>query len=400
MNLSKTILSDPINKWVLSKAETEIFLVGGYIRDLLRGHISKDKDYVLETNVKEIATATAKKFNGTFIILKKNYTYRVALKDKQFIDFTYLREPIEENLRQRDFTIDAIAWSPKTGIVDPFKGSKDLKNKLIKVVMPKNLANDPLRVLRAYRLAAQLGFSIEENTRRYLRDYADGLVTVAPERITEELFKILNNRNAGYYLKACYKDKVLEKIFRLDPGKLRKNLKLFTRFNTLQPYTSKKTNQLLNTEISQGLTRAGLIRLALLLMSGYHLIHKNKPLRLSRVIKKALRNIHNGCIMAKGKITDKKLYEIFKEANDHVFEMAIVLSIIREKDKRKILERAKQFIKVKNKILLTGDEVQKILNITPGVLIGRVLSALQEQQFYGILKTKAEARAWVLSNFT
>jgi len=398
MDIPETILSDPVNRWILSKVRGEVFLVGGYVRDLLRGEVSKDKDFVLKGDVKKFASEVAKKFNGTFVTLKEGIAYRVALKNKEFIDFAYLRESIEEDLKQRDFTIDAIAWSPKTGIIDPSGGSKDLKNRLIRVVIPTNLAEDPLRVLRAYRLAAQLGFTIEEATRRHLRDYAEGLLSVAAERITEELFKILNTSNARISLQSCYKDRVLEKIVRLRPGRLRENLKLFVKFESLYQRSKKKWD--LDAEISQGLTRAGLIRLALLLMHGEHIIHKDRPLKLSRAIKKALRGTHNGYRMIKWKVTDGKLFKIFRTVNNNVLETAIVLSIMKEKNKKRILKGAERFINTKEKMLLTGDEIQRILKIAPGVLVGKILSALQEKQFHGVLKTKAEAKAWLLSNFT
>ncbi len=99
MDISKTILSDPINKWVFFNAKKEAFLVGGYVRDLLRGHISKDKDFVLgfaygEKNaVENIAIETAKKFNGTFIILNPKKTYRVVLKHK--VGTTRFREVLD-----------------------------------------------------------------------------------------------------------------------------------------------------------------------------------------------------------------------------------------------------------------------------------------------------------------
>ncbi len=417
-NLSITILSDPVNKWFFSNAKTEAYLVGGYIRDLLgtsrsrlREHISKDKDYIVKTNIEEIAMRAAKKFNGTFIVLKKNQLYRVVLKNKQFIDFTCLKGPVHENLKQRDFTINAIAWSPETNIVDPCGGLNDLNKKLIKVVAAENLADDPLRVLRAYRLAADLDFTIEQNTRKYLKHYSKDLVKTASERITEELFKILNNKDAGYYLKHCYKDRVLEKILKLKPLRLSRNLKILTKFEKL--HVSKQTIKTLESEISQGLTRTGLIRLVLLLQVGdstlrdrQHIIDKKKPLRFSRIIQKALRDIHSGLTISKGVLTDKKLYKIFKVAENNALEMATILCITKEKNKfrtenlrKRFLKRAYDFMKVKNKIL-TGNEIQKILNIVPGVFIGDILSKLEEKQFHRTIKTKAEAKAWLLSNFT
>lgn len=411
MDISKTILSDPINKWVFLNAKTEVFLVGGYVRDLLRGHISKDKDFVLgfacgEKNaVENIAIETAKKFNGTFIILNPKKTYRVVLKHKEVLDFSSLRASIDNDLKERDFTINAIAWSPETGIVDPFGGRKDLNNHIVKTVRIKNLTEDHLRVIRAYRIAAELGFKIENHIRKYLKRYSNDLAKVAPERITEESFKILSNDNPVKYLVECYKDKVLEKILMpRNVNSLSKNIKFLRNFDSffktqslLKSPEGKRITAYLKEEISQGLNRLGLIRLALLLRDDSIL---NSRLRVSNNINKAIRDIHNGYKEAVKKNSNEELYKIFNAAGNRVFETAIILSFIKGKNIKGFFKKADEFLKIKNKILLNGNNVQKILNIKPGTNIGKILSTLKEQQFKDLIKTKAEARRWLVFNFT
>lgn len=85
MKISAAILSDPVNKWIFSTAGPQVFLVGGYIRDMLRGIISKDKDFILPGSAENIARETACKFSGTFVTLKPEMTYRVVLKTKKFL---------------------------------------------------------------------------------------------------------------------------------------------------------------------------------------------------------------------------------------------------------------------------------------------------------------------------
>lgn len=412
MDISKTILSDPINKWVFFNAKTEVFLVGGYVRDLLRGHISKDKDFVLgvacgEKNaVESIAIGAAKKFNGTSITLKPQQTFRVVLKKtKEVLDFSCLNLSINNDLKERDFTINAIAWSPETGIIDPFGGRKDLNNHIVKTVRIKNLTEDYLRVIRAYRIAAELGFKIENHIRKYLKRYSKGLATVAPERITEESFKILSNDNPVKYLVECYKDKVLEKILMpRNVNSLSKNIKFLRNFDSffktqsfLKSPEGKRITAYLKEEISQGLNRLGLIRLALLLKDGSIL---NSRLRVSNNINKAIRDIHNGYKEAVKKNSNEELYKIFNAAGNRVFETAIILSFIKGKNIKGVFKKADEFLKIKNKILLNGNDVQKILNIKPGTNIGKILSTLKEQHFKGLIKTKAEARRWLVLNFT
>ncbi|MBI5664063.1 MAG: CCA tRNA nucleotidyltransferase, partial [Nitrospirae bacterium] len=221
MDLANKILSDPINQWLFNHARKDIYLVGGYIRDLLHGgDISKDKDYILKHNARKIALITSNKFKGTFIELKKDRMFRVALNDGQFLDFSQMQNNVLKDLSKRDFRINAIAWSPVKGLIDPFDGRTDLKNKIIRMISPENLSEDPLRLLRAYRLAAQLGFTIERDTRNYLRKYSSKIKKTASERITQELFKLLMTENASYYIALCEKDKVLHKILNVTNAKI------------------------------------------------------------------------------------------------------------------------------------------------------------------------------------
>lgn len=406
LNIAKTVFSDPINKWIFSTASTDIFLVGGYVRDILRGVISSDKDYALKGNVEDIAAKTAKRFNGTLIPLKPPTTYRVVLRNKDVLDFSYLQGSIDEDLKKRDFTINAMAWSPKTGIIDPFEGQSDLNNKIIKAVRMKNLLNDPLRILRAYRLASELSFKIEQETKESLKRYARVLPVVASERITEEFFKILKNKNATKYLNECYKDEVLERIFK--SSQLASNIKLLSKLDLFLKKLSPKISKSLHfeDEISQGLSRMGLIRLVLLLMNKKDIALKERRLRVSRNIQKALENIHTGYAIALNekladeKFPQEKLFKIFKTAEDNIFEVCIVLSLMLELKATELFKRAHEYIKTRNKILLNGDEIQSLLNLPPGNKIGRILSALQEAQFKGYIKTSAEAKKWVLANFT
>lgn len=407
MDITKKILSDPINKWVFKTAQelnTDIYIVGGYMRDLLRGLKSNDKDFALKSKVEDIARKITKKFNGTFIVLKHKQTYRVVLKTKEALDFSYLNGSINNDLKGRDFTINAIAWSPKTGIIDPFSGRNDLNKRIIKAVMVKNLLNDPLRIIRAYRIGAELRFKIETNTRKYLKIYSPKITKAASERITEEFFKILINKNPVNYLNECYTDKVLIKILQKKHNKkinaLNQNMNLLNKLDLFLKnnlFKDKKISYYLDEEISQKLNRLGLLRLSILFRN-YSIANSN--LKVSNNINKALKDIHNGIEALKSNISDTELYKIFNASGERIFEMSFLLAFIRRKNIKEIFKRADEYLKIKNKILLNGGDVQRILNIEPGIKVGNILSALQEEKFKGTVKTRAEARKWLLSNFT
>jgi tRNA nucleotidyltransferase/poly(A) polymerase len=212
MDFVKKILSDPMNRWVFKEAKRDVYLVGGCIRDLLIGRESKDRDFALKNDAGKIARKAARIFKGICIEFKNKNTFRVVLKSGHVIDFSRFKNSILKDLGERDFTINAMAWSPHAGIIDPFNGERDLRQGVIRLVNPVNLGKDPLRILRAYRIATQLRFSIGEGTRIYLSKYSAGLKSVARERITEEFFKLIIASNALYYLRLASNDKVLYKV--------------------------------------------------------------------------------------------------------------------------------------------------------------------------------------------
>lgn len=411
MNLAEQILSDPVNKWVFSYAKKDIFLVGGYIRDLLRGgYINKDRDFILKADIREIALRASKKFNGTFVELKKNKTCRVALKNGEFLDFSHIRNGISEDLSKRDFTINAIAWSPEEGVIDLFKGESDLKRKKIKEINHENLAEDPLRVLRAYRIAAQLGLNFEKGTRIYLRKYSGGLKNVASERITEEFFKLLCTENAAYYLSICAKDEILNRILGVSARKLKLNLILLSNFDrfllNLNKNKFKKLFKLrllpiLKQNIGQGLNREGLIRLSILLNNLYRTTeYSHGNLKYSTTIKKRLLNILNSMRITGGRITVNRLYNIFSATKGCEFELALLLSVTGNRNVNKYYKRADDFVKFRKNRLLNGYEIQSVLNTGSSEIIGKIQDDIHKRRFLGIIRRKKEAVQWIISNLT
>jgi len=404
MNFQRKILSDPIIKWVFRTADKlniEGYVVGGYVRDSILGKKSKDRDFVLKDSAEYIARKTAKRLNGTFVALKAERTYRVVLKDKATLDFSCLISSINNDLEQRDFTINSIAWSPQTGIIDPFDGIKDLKNLYIKAVKIENLLQDPLRIIRAYRFAAEFGFKIDNNTRKALRAYSDSIFKVAHERITEEFFKILNNINAIKWLEECNKDMVLKKILYIRG--LHKNLRLLKEFDNfikkqLLMSDRKEILRCLKEEISQGLNRLGLLRLSILLGD---FNASSTSLRVSKKINNALKVFKKAKNILKDKDLDTEtLYKIFTMSGECVKEISIYLSFLKDEDLRFLLKRAKEYLRIKKKVLLDGNDIQEILRIKPGRKVGIIMSVLKRKQFAGLLKTRSQAISWCRCNFT
>ncbi len=406
-DLPEKILSERINEWVFNNLKTTGYLVGGYLRDALLCRNSMDIDYVIDGDPLEIAKQTARKFNGTLIIFK-NTVFRIVLRNGKVIDFTPLRGSIHDDLMLRDFTINAMAWSPKSGFIDPLGGLKDLEKGVIRVFSSRSLKDDPLRVLRAYRHAVELCFTIDEETSALLRLHAPELKSIAPERITGEFFRILNQKNCCYHLKKSFIDGILQEVTKLDKETLTRNLRLLKRYEAFIERNGKRINSFfrkrenddfLGEEINQGLKRDGLIKLFLILKN-HKIIKREISLRPSKSIRKIISSISKGLDNVRGKITDERLYHIFSASGEYIYETAIVLSLIHEKRLKEFLRRAEDFIKFRKRPLLNGEEIQDLLKCGSGIIVGKSIALLHKAQFLGQISTKPQAKRLILSNLT
>ncbi len=190
-------------------ADAEIYLVGGAVRDMLLNRLSRDLDFVLPSQSIPTARKIANALQADFMILdKERDTARVILTEaggsRTFLDFTSWRgSSLEEDLRSRDFTINAIAFDLYTQTLrDPLNGAHDLRAKWIRPCTPASFSDDPVRILRAVRQAAEFDFKIEPAARKAMKDAAGLLPGVSPERKRDELFKILEGPKPDAALRA------------------------------------------------------------------------------------------------------------------------------------------------------------------------------------------------------
>jgi tRNA nucleotidyltransferase/poly(A) polymerase len=178
--------------------ESGIFLVGGAVRDMLLNRLSPDLDFAVPANGIALARRVANALDADFMVLDdERDTGRVIVTEangtRTFIDLaTYRGATLHEDLRDRDFTMNAIAFDIHTQtLIDPLNGATDLRAKLIRACSTTSLQDDPVRILRAVRQAAALGFRIDLDTRKAMKQAAQLLPKVSPERQRDELFKIL-----------------------------------------------------------------------------------------------------------------------------------------------------------------------------------------------------------------
>ncbi len=194
--LKNQINSQPLIEFLSQKED--IHLVGGAVRDYLLGIESQDLDFVLGGDVIKTARGAARVAGGKFFVLDDvRSTARVILPGKGHfsLDFTLMRcATLEEDLKARDFTINAIAVNIKhpEALIDPLRGVQDLHDRVLRICSQRTYKDDPLRILRAIRLAFQFNLRIEKESLDYLKLSIPQLSGVSTERIRDELFHVLN----------------------------------------------------------------------------------------------------------------------------------------------------------------------------------------------------------------
>ena len=197
----------------LEEEKSLAYLVGGYVRDTILQRNTADVDIAVTGNALPLAQRMSVVLKGKYILLdQKNNVARIIFheQDKPYcLDISTMRGSIEEDLSFRDFTIDAMAIQidklskeiTTKDIIDPYKGQNDLKNKTIRIVSKNSLYDDPIRMLRAIRLAAELGFIIDKDTEYLITEQCHLLTKVAMERVNEELCHLFSLPDTSFWLR-------------------------------------------------------------------------------------------------------------------------------------------------------------------------------------------------------
>lgn len=191
----------------LEQAGFEVYVVGGAVRDWLRG--LEPHDFDLATSAKPEQTAAL--FDKCALTGMKHGTV-TAIIDHHPVEITTFRkdgdyaghrkprhvefiDDIHQDLARRDFTINAMAWNPKTGLIDPFHGKEDLEKGVIRAVGDPEVRfeEDALRMIRAWRFAARLNFKLDEKTEEAIAHKEPLIADVAPERIVPEIEEIMKD---------------------------------------------------------------------------------------------------------------------------------------------------------------------------------------------------------------
>ena len=179
------------------------YLVGGAVRDMLLGHTTHDLDFVLSRDAIQSARRVANKINAAFYPLDpERDAGRLILTEPPFerfvVDFSSWRgSDLESDLRDRDFTINAIALDchKPDHLIDPLHGAADLLSGVLRPCSSNSLTSDPVQVLRAVRFCVDLALRMLPETTQQIRLALSTITTVSPERIRDELFRMLDGRS-------------------------------------------------------------------------------------------------------------------------------------------------------------------------------------------------------------
>ena len=189
---------------IINKNNKKAYLVGGAVRDMVLGKEPHDYDITTNMSYEDLEKVFPKNYPsgkafGIITIFYNDNEYEIAhfRNDGDYADNRHceviLVDSVEEDLKRRDFTINAMAYNEKEGFIDPFGGKEDVEKKIIRAVGNPNerFNEDALRMMRAIRFSAQLGFDIEENTLNAIKNNAHLIKNISFERIEAEMTKML-----------------------------------------------------------------------------------------------------------------------------------------------------------------------------------------------------------------
>lgn len=446
----------------IKSKDTSIYLVGGYIRDSFLDKYSFDRDYViLGESTRSFAQKFAQKVDGFYIELDKEYDIaRVVMPDKKhYVDFALcVGNSIEEDLQRRDFAVNSIAYDiEKDRIIDICSGIEDIKAKKIRAIKEQNFIDDPLRLLRAFRFAATLGFEIENETFELIKKHAELIKKPSQERINTELLKLLEGAKAGEILcmmkeigflykilpflepqkdvppnlhhHLCLIDHSIETVKQLEnrleeqdeevrehfeeyfQGEIKR--KAFTKFAALLHDVGKPQTWEISPEdgrhrfIKHDEVGAKMVEDELKKMK----FGKNAIKYLSKLIKNHI--YPSQLTRLDGTISQKALMRFFRKMEADtpdviVLAMADRLSArgieitetVVEKNISGLNDLLKKYYETKESIkplpkLLSGDEIMEILRIPASKKLGEIITALKEAQISGDVNTREEAIEFV-----
>ena len=412
------------------KRGVQLYLVGGSVRALLLNQSITDLDFALADNAIVFAKAFADKIGEAFVRLEEQPpTARIVIRETRLtLDFAGFRaETLEADLRLRDLTINAMALDlssllakPAVNLIDPCGGFCDLKEQTLRFASEGVVIDDPLRLLRVYRFAAQLGFEIPEPTIDLIRRHRNRLPQVSSERIRDELIKILTVQNAAPYLRHMAETRLLSEIIpeieELGQNTLDHSLfglEMFETEPTPDPLLSyqPQIEAYLCEELIYDLCRRQILKLAILLHKGgtEMAVRIMNRLRLGRKAAQLMRCLVQNHLSLMALIdTDDQIerrttIRFLRDTGDDWLGV-LLLSYANLRSSQENIHKTDEMMKqiadlyhyeigpiIERGKLITGDDILRTFGMMPGPKIGRILRHVEDLQFEGQIRTPEEA---------
>lgn len=392
------------------------YLVGGSVRDALLGRQADylDLDFVLAQGAVQVARHIANRYQAGFVLLDPDHQIARVVFEQATVDFAQQVGPsLYVDLHRRDFTVNAIAFSPHTQeLLDPMQGHDDLKRQQIRMVSAENLKDDPLRLLRAYRQAAQLGFDIEPETENTLRQLAPLLSQVAAERVQGELNYLLGKPEGTPKLMTAWQDGLfqywlpdmaqtgLNLVEQLDPAadvlaaacpEFQSHIWGWIRPAANATTTGRswlrlaKLSQLLPDEPESAETQL------------WRLKYSRAEIQAAIAV---VQHLHPFLCAIGNPLSLRQQYDLFQQMGSVLPALAL-LSVASGYDAETVVPLIQRYLNPQDPVahpspLITGRELMAALHLSPGPRIGQLLEAIQIARAEGQIQTAADALEWIV----
>ncbi len=415
MATEQSALSPKTWPFSVSLLPQQAYLVGGSVRDaLLRRQADYlDLDFVLPERAIATAQSIAKHYGAGFVVLDPEHQIARVVFSNATVDFAQQVGPtIYSDLHRRDFTINAIAYSPHSEtLLDPLDGYADLQRKTLCMVAAENLEDDPLRLLRAYRQAAQLGFSLDPATQHIIRSLAPALGRMAAERVRGELDCLLSQPEGSALLTLAWEDGLLQawlpEVDRTHLERLGTIDQLAAQYHERWPEFSQLLHSWVKEQTTPGLHRSWLkaTKLSQLLPPDLAAAEATLVrLKYSRAEQQAVLSIlkgwqylqqHQGTTL----LPRGQQYQLFKVAGAGFGGVAL-LSLTAGLPEDVILPLVERYLTPNDPVahpqpLVTGKDLVQGLALKPGPKIGELLEAVHLAQAEGLVGSREEALNWI-----
>lgn len=433
--LSENIVLNKIAQ-IAQSENKNVFVVGGYVRDLILKRERSDIDILVIGSGIDFAKTVAEKLNISNVNYYKNFGTAQFSFDNMNVEFVGARREsydrntrkpfvedgtFEDDISRRDFTINTLVVSLNAidfgKIIDTYDGLTDIKNQIIKTPLDpfRTFDDDPLRIMRAFRFAAQLNFKVDKNIMKAAYDMRNRLSIVSQERITDEFLKTLSTPKPSIGLKLLFESRVLEIVFPeiaimsgVDQRKdfHHKDVFLHTlqvvdniceetddvwlRFAALVHDIAKPPTKKFVEGI--GWTFHGHENLGAKMMK--KIFHRMKlPLNKLEYVQKLITLHLRPIALAKEEVTDSAIRRLVVQAGDDLEDLiTLCRADITSKNPYKVEEYLGNYERVMQKVRdvkerdqlrafqspVRGDEIMQICNLKPSKKVGEIKTAIEE----------------------